>query len=551
MSVLPCQRPSRGLACRPASVQAGVLACEGRPAVTLEDDRDRPVREVLSGSHPAADVLAESSDHQRSGRTRALVVGVAAALVLATGAGAVAIGSALSGGGAQPESMVPASAVFYAEIDLDPPAGQKVEAFSFLRSFPQLGEVISEADGLGPGLADAFAGSDVDYGAEVEPWLGRRYAVAVVPGASTEDPPRVEFVLQVTDESAARQNLGRLLDSPSAGSVPETSVFVGEGYAVVATELPSGPTALLGGGSTVDHAAALVDEASRGSLEKAPGYVDALAPYGPGVATIWSTGGGLGALSGSLLGGMGTGVGLTSETETGSSITVLRFADGVLELVGSSSGGQPSFAPGTATALLALPESTLAAIGGADLGSMIRDSWGEAQGGLGMLGSLTRAGGDPRAVVKALGDPKDWPELLGREMVVAVGPGRDGEPVAGAHLVGGSESVDRLLKVLKKMDSALISRPVGDGVVVANDAAWAEALVAGGDLGAQAKFRRVVPDAGSAWALGYVDVDAVVAADPSALSAQDRAWLDSLSAVGFSVSGTEDGMSYRVRVLTD
>ena len=56
------------------------------------------------------------------------VAGVAAA-------GAV-VGTALSGGGDQPEQHLPGSAVLFAKVDLDPAASQKIDALRFLRTLP-------------------------------------------------------------------------------------------------------------------------------------------------------------------------------------------------------------------------------------------------------------------------------------------------------------------------------------------------------------------------------------------------------------------------------
>jgi len=66
-----------------------------------------------------------------------LVVGVGV-LVLALVGGITYGLRALSRGGAQPEDALPAGAFAFAEIDLDPPAGQKLDAFRFLRRFPAL-----------------------------------------------------------------------------------------------------------------------------------------------------------------------------------------------------------------------------------------------------------------------------------------------------------------------------------------------------------------------------------------------------------------------------
>ncbi|MDP9407604.1 MAG: hypothetical protein M3P95_07025, partial [Actinomycetota bacterium] len=82
-------------------------------------------------------------------------------LVTALGAGSVAY-AALSGGGPQPESQVPARVLAYAEVDLDPPAGEKVDLLRLVSRFPRV-------DGTGDDLRAALlrsplaaAGADYD-----------------------------------------------------------------------------------------------------------------------------------------------------------------------------------------------------------------------------------------------------------------------------------------------------------------------------------------------------------------------------------------------------
>ena len=112
-----------------------------------------------------------------------IVVGAAAVSVLAVAGGAYVAYGALSGGGAQPETVVPSAAAAYAEVDLDPAASQKVAAFRFLHRFPQLAKQLKGQGSLGSDLvASGLQDSDgVNYNHDVKPWLGSRAAVAIVP----------------------------------------------------------------------------------------------------------------------------------------------------------------------------------------------------------------------------------------------------------------------------------------------------------------------------------------------------------------------------------
>lgn len=183
---------------------------------------------------------------------RAARVGVAAAGVV----GVVALGGwaalSLMSGGPQPDEAVPATALAYASIDLDPSAGQKLEAVRILEKFPALDEKLGldASDDLRrwvfeeSGLAEC---PGVDYEEDVEPWIGERAAVAVLPGAEAKDRPSPVLALQVTDGAAAADALGELLACEAAhgehggddGGGPEDhekqgGFAVGDGYVLLA-----------------------------------------------------------------------------------------------------------------------------------------------------------------------------------------------------------------------------------------------------------------------------------------------------------------------------
>ena len=106
---------------------------------------------------PSYDVLAAGEPEKRRKPQTWWVVGGAAVAVAAL-VGGIAYGAAsLSGGGTQPEGALPAGAIAFAKVDLDPAAGQKVDAIRFMRKFPSLrGHVAQDAD-LRKVLFDAVA----------------------------------------------------------------------------------------------------------------------------------------------------------------------------------------------------------------------------------------------------------------------------------------------------------------------------------------------------------------------------------------------------------
>ncbi|MEP6762074.1 MAG: hypothetical protein ABJA93_12025, partial [Sporichthyaceae bacterium] len=108
----------------------------------------------------------------------ALVVVLVAALI---GGVTVAV-RGLSGGGSQPEDALPGGAIAFAKVDLDPAAGQKINAIRFLRKFPALKDKVGlNADlrkSLFTGMADSAGWGDLSFEKDVAPWLGQRIGVA-------------------------------------------------------------------------------------------------------------------------------------------------------------------------------------------------------------------------------------------------------------------------------------------------------------------------------------------------------------------------------------
>src|SRR5688500_16535777 len=144
-----------------------------------------PHPEYLGAGGPSRQPGSDASDgsSRRWPVLGATAVGVAAALGLG-GWGAYAL---LSGGGLQPADALPASAVAYVSLDLDPSAGQKIEAFKILKKFPGIDEEldISSTDDLRRVIFDKVQDegscTDLDYDADIDPWIGERVALAAVP----------------------------------------------------------------------------------------------------------------------------------------------------------------------------------------------------------------------------------------------------------------------------------------------------------------------------------------------------------------------------------
>src|SRR3712207_2879500 len=127
--------------------------------------------EYLGGVEPA-----ERSRRGRGG----LVAGGAAAVVALGAAGAWGVASFMSGGQEAAE-VVPADALAYVSLNLDPDGGQKLEAYRTLKKFPALQKYLDASSGgedlrralVEPILAEADC-PGVTFEDDVAPWLGDR-----------------------------------------------------------------------------------------------------------------------------------------------------------------------------------------------------------------------------------------------------------------------------------------------------------------------------------------------------------------------------------------
>src|ERR687890_665636 len=89
----------------------------------------------------------EPTERGRRSRGRTgLVAGGAAAVVALGAAGAWGVASFMSGG-QEASEVVPADALAYVSLNLDPDGGQKLEAYRTLKKFPALQEYLEKSSG--------------------------------------------------------------------------------------------------------------------------------------------------------------------------------------------------------------------------------------------------------------------------------------------------------------------------------------------------------------------------------------------------------------------
>lgn len=210
-------------------------------------------------------------------RRRGLVVGAGVVAALAIAGTAYAAWSMLSGGGAQPEDALPGNVVAYAEIDLDPGAGQKVNAYRLAKKFPDSG-VKGEASIKDDLLRQLFQDEELDYDRDIKPWVGDRAGVAVLDELDVDEQPYVGVAVQYSDETKARAGLERAVKAASEQGTGDGSAvgfaFGSDGYVILS--------------DTTENAERFVDAAKKGSLADNAAYGKALdALDGDQVAMAW------------------------------------------------------------------------------------------------------------------------------------------------------------------------------------------------------------------------------------------------------------------------
>ncbi len=138
-------------------------------------------------------------------------------------------------------ARIPADAVGYLEVNLDPPAGQKVAAIRFLRRFPDA-KVGSEDGSLVESVIEPLIGDLADrqrFAEHVRPWLGQHVAVALDP---QEGKAQVVVVAGTEDEAATRAGLDTL-NAAEPDEDDRIRYAIADGVAYLARTQPAADTA--------------------------------------------------------------------------------------------------------------------------------------------------------------------------------------------------------------------------------------------------------------------------------------------------------------------
>ena len=488
------------------------------------------------------------------GRTIALFGGVLA--IVAVGAGGAVVFNQVSGGGAQPESVMPSTTIAFAKVDLDPAAGQKLDAIRFVRKFPDAeGKVKDDSDlreVIIKGLQEDGDLKGVDYAKDIEPWLGQRIGVGAIPGKDASAEPTVIVALAVTDKGKAEQSL------PKVATAMKGACQVLEEFAVCT--------------DTKDKLAGIVSTTEKGTLADSANFSKDMADLGEdGVAAAWFDAGKanelLGAAPGGLLGAIpGSLVGTTPAAANGVGkgrvAMALRFDGPHLELAGHTNGGTTSFAgKESATSIEALPKGTLAAVTIANAGEQLKAGWPELEKTFKTLAGEQEFADGLAEAEDTLGItlPDDLYAALGSQFSLAFGGVADGGDVKVAVVSNGDKAVLQKLAdgagsqmgvVGSNGDGGLTLKSAGARTVISLADGYADEITSGSGLGDTAGFKAAVKDADKAQVVGYVDIAGLLTSFKDDVPADEAKNLGALSAFGFSVTGDGGSSDFSMRLTT-
>jgi len=490
------------------------------------------------------------------GRRRTFVAVTAAVGVLAlvgtAYAGARVVGWA-AGGGPQPEEVLPTSTVAFAKIDLNPSAGQKLDAIRFFAKLPMSPDPLKKADAntdlrkaVVEAIQDAGGLTGLHYDTDLAPWLGDRMGVGLLPADDDANPHGAAVVvLAVSDTKAASAHLA------AVGKAVGGSCSLDGSFAVCAQSA-----------TTVSHAIAA---AQAHPLSDNPDFRTDLGALGEdGVVTLWSDLGAAEEAAGPAMGALGLGSfgSVTPDAATatpsaasafsGRVAAALRFSGASLEIAGHASGlttvQKTSAHP---TSVGSLPKDTVAAFGISGLGDQVEASWPDI---LDAMTSLMGRSAATSAVTDAenqlgISIPGDLSSSLGNDLAVAYG-GLDGDtPKIAVRTDADPKVLDRLLRSSGAQSGLAVVKGT-KATVLSTDKAYAAAVASGSGLGSTAAFRDAVPDAARAQVVGYLDIPKLLSSTGSSMSASDKKDLASFAALGLSMTTSQGAADFRLRLTT-
>ncbi|MGW7679964.1 DUF3352 domain-containing protein [Kribbella sp. NPDC054772] len=472
---------------------------------------------------------------KKRGKLIPIVAALAMVLVVA-GGGIFAYGK-LSGG-KQPADVLPGTAVGYARVDLNPSAGQKVNAIRFLMKFPSVKEQLGlsgEKDDLKQKLFEQIKKSagddlaDVDFDKDIKPWLGDRAGAALIPSTDGEKRPNPVVAVEVKNEDAANKGMDKLL----ANEKDKPGRAFSNGYMLVAEDQ-----------ATVDSAVAAAKDSPLSKNAKFSADMDKLGEQG--FVSAWADMKAIASMTGRVDSGQLAGFG------DASSAIALRFDSSYVELKGIGHSDQ-SIKVNSADAgdlISKLPDSTAGAVAISGGDSLIDTIWQQVQkaGGENLKPMLDRITEETGLTL-----PDDLKSLAGKNLAVGIDKDTaDGPKIAARMETDPAKAepvVQKLTTLLRERSSQNIPIETAkddDTFVVSTSKDYAEQVLKGGNLGGTENFKQALPDTKGAVMIGYVDFEAASAVSSRLADNKDLAALRSAGIVTRSTGDGEAEFSLRV-----
>lgn len=514
---------------------------------------------------PPGDAYQQPSAGGKKRTTFLVVFAVLAAAVI--GGGAFAVTRMLGGGGEQPASALPAETAAYLRVDIDPSVGQKISAVRFFDGLDDQfvnelrdGDIRETAFNWVSEESEAFAG--LDYAEDIEPWLGDRLGMGIVPDGSEE--PLVAIALQVKDETSADEILNELEGTSEAGSVD----WFFHGDYVVLTEQGDVDTLqqMVEAGTLADRDTFRADVEALGDEGVMSGWVDTE----PMMALADSAVDGLSTMDPSgLAASLGGTPQLAGDTATGRYAAAMRFSPDHVEVHGVARGlDVPSTEGDSAQLILDLPEDTVAAFGLENgdqfFGDLYETFRTQAPDEVAQM--------EAEATQAGFTLPDDVQVLLGSSLSLSVGPGlisafeQNTDPDRNPELFEiayrtetDTDRMEEMMSYLAEISGAgpefdqFVQRSIDDGVMtIGMSQPYVEGVAGGGSLGDSDAFQAAVPNAADADTVFFVNMNSVEHLYLDSIpEPQMRSSMAQLASIGWSASQDGENGEFTLRFVAD
>ncbi len=468
---------------------------------------------------------------------------------LVVGGGTAFAVTTLSGGGAQPDQVLPGNAIAYVRMDIDPSAGQKIAAVRLLRKLPQVNDAVSGGGDprqkLFESLQKDSAGlKKISYDQDIKPWLGDRLGVAVLPSDEPGD-VNVAVAVQVKDEEKARAGLKKLM-SAEDGTAGDPDVSFRDGYAVLTDKgKGAGVSAALG----------------KGTLAANPTYIEDMKALGEqGILSGWADAARTAKLVQAKSGQSTPAAVENAFDKAGRVAFALRFDAAYLELAGVGRGAKgatvTSDQPSTLTEL---PADTAVAVSVANAGEAVGSAWNQIMQGADGMGPQVKEQIDGVEQQLGLNLPQDLQTLLGKRLLLALPEqdlGGSTPPKAGLKVTTDAAKAQEIVGKLEKLASdqgaalPLVHAADGDTFYLATSPDYLSALKTKGTLGQDEGFRLAVPGAGKEQVAAYVNLDRVEKLYLDRVPSEQKAFVEALRSVGVVASADgKGGSTFSLRLV--